>query len=243
MSKSVLVIGVGAVEGVGAAVGRKFAKEGFHAFLIGRTQEKLALAAKQIEAQGGNASAIVCDCTKSDEVSAAFNAVEQQTGSPPTVVIYNAGNNFAKDLLEITDEEFEASWRVCAFGAFVCAREAGRRMVPAGGGTIVFTGATASIRSKPPFTAFASAKAAERAVAHGLARQFGKDGLHVAHVIIDGVINGEQVKNKFPGAIDHFGEDGTLSVDAIADAMWSLHNQDRTAWTLELDLRPYKEQF
>ena len=116
-------------------------------------------------------------------------------------------------------------------------------MVPNGGGTVIFTGATASMRSRPPFIGFASAKAAERAVAHGLARQFGPQGLHVAHVILDGAINGNQVKSRFPGIVDHLGEDGMLSIDGIADAMWMLHNQPRTAWTLELDLRPYKEKF
>ncbi len=191
----------------------------------------------------GTATPVPTDCTEPSHVTRLFETVEKETGSPPRLVIYNAGNNFPKDVLELTDEEFEASWRVCGFGAFLSGREAARRMVPNGGGTLVFTGATASIRSRPPFIAFASAKAAERAIAHGLARQFGPQGLHVAHVIVDGAIHGEQVKSRFPGIVDHLGEDGMLAPDAIADAMWTLHQQPRTAWTLELDLRPYKETF
>ena len=128
-------------------------------------------------------------------------------------------------------------------GGFLTGREAARRMIPAGGGTLIFTGATASIRARPPFTAFASAKAALRAVAQGMAREFGAQGLHVAHSIIDGVIDGEIVNTRFPQIKESLGEDGMLSPDAIADAYWSLHTQDRTAWTHELDLRPYKEQF
>ena len=116
-------------------------------------------------------------------------------------------------------------------------------MLPNGGGSLLFTGATASIRARPPFTAFASAKAALRAVAHGMAREFGAQGLHVGHVIIDGAIGGEVVKSRYPQAVEQLGEDGMLGIDAIADAFWVLHRQDKTAWTLELDLRPYKEKF
>ena len=244
MSKdSAIVVGVGAREGVGAAVSRRLSKEGLHVFVAGRTGERLDAVAKEIEANGGACTPVVADCTAPGDVTRLFETVEKESGSAPRVVIYNAGNNFPKDLLELTDEEFESSWKVCGFGAFLCAREAGRRMVPNGGGTVIFTGATASLRSRPPFIAFASAKAAERAIAHGLARQFGPQGLHVAHLIIDGAIFGDQVKSRFPGAEDHLGEDGMLSVDGIADAMWMLHQQDRTTWTLELDLRPYKETF
>jgi len=240
---SAIVIGVGAQEGVGAAVSRRLAQEGLHVFVAGRTAERLDRVAKEIEADGGACTAVVADCTIPGDMTRLFETVEKEFGSAPRVVIYNAGNNLPKDLLELSDEEFESLWRVCAFGAFLCAREAGRRMVPNGGGTVIFTGATASLRSRPPFIGFASAKAAERAIAHGLARQFGPQGLHVAHVIIDGAIFGEVVKSRYPGAVDQLGEDGMLSVDGIADAMWMLHTQHRTTWTLELDLRPYKETF
>lgn len=241
--ESAIVAGVGALEGVGAAASRRFAREGMHVFLAGRTVERLEAVARAIEAEAGRATPVPTDCTRPDDVTRLFDAVEQAGGAPPRLVVYNAGNNFPKDLLELTDEEFEASWRVCGFGAFLTGREAARRMPERGGGTLIFTGATASLRSRPPFIAFASAKAAERAIAHGLARQFGPQGLHVAHLIIDGAILGDQVKSRFPGVVDQLGEDGMLSPDGIADAMWMLHRQAPTTWTLELDLRPAKETF
>ena len=238
-----IVAGVGAIEGVGGAASRRFAREGLHVFVAGRTPEKIEAVAQRIEADGGTATPVPTDCTVPGDVTALFDRVEAETGSPPRLVLYNAGNNFPKDFLELTPEEFEGSWRVCGLGAFLAGQEAARRMPANGGGTLLFTGATASVRSRPPFVAFASAKAAERAVAHGLARQFGPQGLHVAHLIIDGVILGEQIKSRFPAAVDRLGEDGMLSPDGIADAMWMLHRQPPTTWTLELDLRPYKETF
>ena len=240
---SALVIGVGAGQGLGAALARRFAREGLGVFVSGRTEEKLKAVAAAIRSDGGRAEAVAGDCTLAGDVSAIFDAVEARTGSPPRLVVYNTGNNRFSPLVEMSDEFFEGLWRTCAFGAFLCGREAARRMVPAGGGTLIFTGATASLRSRPPFTAFASAKAAERAVAHGMAREFGPEGLHVAHVVIDGVIDGEQVNSRFPAIKEGLGQDGMLSIDAIAEAYWALHCQDRRAWTLELDLRPYREKF
>ena len=139
------------------------------------------------------------------------------------------------------DAFFLDLWRLCCFGGFVFGREAARRMLPAGAGTLIFTGATASLRARPPFTAFASAKAALRALAHGMAREFGPQGLHVGHVIVDGMIDGDQINRRFPQFKDQKGADGMLDPDAIADAYWALHAQQRSAWTLELDLRPFKE--
>jgi NAD(P)-dependent dehydrogenase (short-subunit alcohol dehydrogenase family) len=145
-------------------------------------------------------------------------------------------------LLEMSDELFEATWRTSCYGGFLVGREAARRMLPAGG-TLIFTGATASLRARRPFTAFASAKAALRSVAHGMAREFGSRGLHVGHVIVDGVIDGDQVNERFPQLKERLGADGMLAPDDIAGAYWQLHRQPRSAWTLELDLRPYKESF
>lgn len=234
---------MGAGRGLGAALCRRFGREGMKVFVAGRTAGKVEAVAGAIREAGGAAEALVADCTVAAEVEAMFDAVERAAGGPPRLVVYNTGNNRFSPLVEMSDEFFEGLWRSCAFGAFVCGREAARRMVPAGGGTLIFTGATASLRSRPPFTAFASAKAAERAVAHGMAREFGSEGLHVAHVIIDGVIDGDQVNSRFPALKERLGEDGMLSVDAIAEAYWALHCQDRRAWALELDLRPYKEKF
>lgn len=237
-----LVIGVGAENGVGAAVCRRFAREGFHVIPCGRTEAKVARVAEALREAGHAASHAVGDCTTAEDVAGYFDAAEA-AGHVPRVVVYNAGNNMASPLLEMTDAFFEDCWRVACFGGFLVGREAARRMLPAGGGTLLFTGATASMRSRPPFTAFASAKAGLRAIAHGMAREFGKEGLHVGHVVIDGVIDGELVNTKFPQIKDHLGDDGMLEPDDIAEAYWMLHAQPRSAWTLELDLRPDRENF
>jgi NAD(P)-dependent dehydrogenase (short-subunit alcohol dehydrogenase family) len=185
---------------------------------------------------------VVTDATVEEEVIRLFDTVEDH-GGPPELVVYNAGNNEFRPLLEMDAQFWEGLWRLCCFGGFLAGREAARRMLPRGGGTLIFTGATASIRSRPPFTAFASAKAALRALAFGMAREFGPQGLHVGHIIIDGVIDGDRVNQRFPQLKQQRGEGGMLDPDAIAAEYWGLHRQDRSAWALELDLRPYKEQF
>ena len=243
MSQGAVVIGVGAPSGLGAALCRRFAREGLHVFPSGRTVERIETIAEEIRASGGQAKAVAGDCTSATDVARLFDSVESETGAPPVLVVYNAGANQPGALLDTTDEVFEQLWRTCAFGSFLCARESARRMLPVGSGTVIFTGATASLRARPPFTSFASAKAAERAVAHGMSREFGPHGLHVAHVVIDGIIDGDVVMKRFPQIKERLGEDGMLSLDSIADAYWLLHVQERTAWSLELDLRPYKEKF
>jgi NAD(P)-dependent dehydrogenase (short-subunit alcohol dehydrogenase family) len=242
MSDVAIVIGVGAEAGVGAALCRRFAREGMHVVVAGRTEEKIERVAASIASNGGQANAFAMDATSAADTANLFDRAEA-LGAPPKLVVYNAGNNGFSPMLEMSDAFFEDLWRICAFGAFLTGREAARRMIPAGGGSVLFTGATASLRARPPFTAFASAKAAERSVAHGMAREFGAQGLHVGHVVIDGVIDGDQVNGRFPGIKERMGEDGMLDIDAIADAFWMLHKQHPTAWTLELDLRPYKEKF
>ncbi len=235
------MIGVGASAGLGASLCRRFAAEGVPVFVAGRTLERISAVASDIETSGGRATPKVTDATSASDVVALFDAVVE-SGSPPTVAIYNVGNNRFRPLLEMDDAFFEDLWRLCCFGGFLFGREAARRMLP-GGGTLLFTGATASLRARPPFTAFAAAKAGLRALAQGMAREFGPQGLHVGHVIIDGMIDGDQLNRRFPDLKQQKGEDGMLSVDAIADAYWALHGQHRSAWSFELDLRPFKESF
>ncbi len=239
MGGRALVIGVGAPAGLGAALCRRFAGEGMHVILAGRTQARLDVVAEEIRAGGGQATPAAGDTTLAADVTRIFDAV----GEPPELVVYNAGNNRFRPLLEMDDDFFADVWRLCCFGGFLVGREAAARMLPRGGGTLIFTGATASIRARPPFTAFASAKAALRALAHGMAREFGPKGLHVGHVIIDGMIDGDQLNQRFPDLKAQRGEDGMLRIDAIADAYWALHTQQRSAWTLELDVRPFVEPF
>ena len=170
MTEAGIVVGVGARQGLGGALCRRLGREGLHVFVAGRTLKKLDDVVGEIQSAGGKATAVVTDCTVHDDVERLFDAVEREAGAAPVFVIHNAGNNRFSPLLEMTEDFFEDVWRVCAFGGFLVGREAARRMVPAGGGTLIFTGATASIRARPPFTAFAAAKAAERALAQGMAR-------------------------------------------------------------------------
>lgn len=240
-----IVFGVGAVEGLGAALCRRFAAEGYHLLVSGRTQDKIERVAQQIRDGGGSAEAVVADVTRETDVTAAI-AKAMQPGDgfePADLVIYNAGNNQAIDFLDLDAKTFEDFWRVCCLGGFLVGREAARALLPLGRGSILFTGASGSLRGRPKFAHFAAAKAGLRMISQSMAREFGPRGLHVAHVVIDGGINGERLRRNRPQMVAERGEDGLLGLDAIAEAYWQLHRQPRTAWTQELDLRPYKESF
>ncbi len=236
-----LVIGVGAESGLGAALARRFAREGLRVMVAGRTPERLRIVAEQIAATRGAVAIKVADATSEADVAALFDEADRD--GDLALVAYNVGNNIAASAQDTTPELFERLWRQNALGGFVVGREAARRFSQRGQGTILFTGATASLRARPPFLAFAAAKAALRAVAQGLAREFGSTGVHVAHIVIDGVIAGEYAATNFADYARSKGADGVLAVDDIADAYWALHCQKRSAWTHEMDLRPFKEPF
>jgi NAD(P)-dependent dehydrogenase (short-subunit alcohol dehydrogenase family) len=236
-----LVVGVGAESGLGAGLARRFAREGLRVVIAGRTEERLQAAATHIRSAGGSVVVKAADATSEADVTALFDEATKENNLE--LVAYNVGNNFAAPALETETRLFEDLWRQNALGGFVTGLEAIRRFLPRQKGTLLFTGATASLRARPPFLAFASAKAALRAVAQGLAREFGPQGIHVAHIIIDGVIQGEYAATKFPDYVRSKGENGVLAVNAIADAYWVLHRQLASAWTHELDLRPFKEPF
>jgi NAD(P)-dependent dehydrogenase (short-subunit alcohol dehydrogenase family) len=240
-----VVVGVGAERGLGAALCRRFAAEGYHVLVAGRPPEKIAQVVKTIGAAGGSAEAIAVDTTREDDVAGLFNrAMAPGTGrSPADVVIFNAGNNRRIDFRELSAEQFEDFWRVGCFGGFLVGREAARRLTPLGRGTIIFTGASASLRGKPGFAHFAAAKAGLRRIAQSMAREYGPLGIHVAHVVIDGGIEGDRLLSRVPNLAAERGEDGLLGIDAIADTYWSIHKQQRSAWTQEVDLRPFKEPF
>jgi len=236
-----LVIGVGAESGLGAALARRFAREGLRVMVAGRTPERLRIVAEQIAATGGAVAIKVADATREADVAALFDEADRD--GDLSLVVYNVGSNVAASAQDTTLELFERLWRQNALGGFVVGREAARRFSQRGRGTILFTGATASLRARPPFLAFAAAKAALRAVAQGLAREFGPKGVHVAHIVVDGVIAGEYAATNFADYARSKGADGVLAVDDIADAYWALHCQKRSAWTHETDLRPFKEPF
>ncbi|NRA03857.1 MAG: SDR family NAD(P)-dependent oxidoreductase [Myxococcales bacterium] len=238
-----IVVGVGAEAGVGGAVCKRLAREGLQVFVAGRTADKIGEIERVIKEAGGAATPVVTDTTLEDQVIRLFDVVRDAGPGKLEIVVYNAGNNRFGNFREMEVGFFEEVWRVCCLGGFLVGREAARRMLPAGGGTLIFTGATASIRGRPPFTAFASAKAGLRAIAQSMAREFGPQGLHVAHSVIDGAIRGDQILKRFPEFAERKGEGGMLEPEAIAETYWQLHRQHATAWTHELDLRPAREPF
>jgi NAD(P)-dependent dehydrogenase (short-subunit alcohol dehydrogenase family) len=242
---SAIVVGVGAEQGLGAALCRRFAAQGYHVFVAGRTSGKIDKAAQTIAGTGGRAEPIVTDTTSEVDVARLFDrAMAARDGlSPVDLVVYNAGNNQRIDFREVTAKQFEDFWRVGCFGGFLVGREAARRLVPLGRGTVIFTGASASLRGKPGYAQFAAAKAGLRMIAQSMAREYGPQGIHVAHVIIDGGIDGERLRASRPQIVDERGEDGMLNIDAIAEVYWQIHRQPRSAWTHEVDLRPFKEPF
>ncbi len=240
-----VVIGVGAELGVGAAVSRRFAREGYHLLVAGRTQAKIDQVVHSIEASGGSAEAVVTDATQEDQVISLFDrAMAPGPGrAPADVVVFNAANNRRIDFREVEAQLFEDFWRVACFAGFLAGREAARRLVPLGRGTVLFTGASASLRGKPGYAQFAAAKAGLRMVAQSMAREYGPLGIHVAHIIIDGGIDGDRLRKSAPDAVKARGEDGLLGVEPIAEAYWQIHRQHRSAWSQEIDLRPFKEPF
>ena len=240
-----VVVGVGAERGLGAALCRRFAAEDYHLLVAGRTHEKIERVVQTICQTGGSAESVVVDTAREDDVVRLFDrAMSPGDGrEPSSLVVFNAGNNQRIDFRELTAAQFEDFWRVGCFGGFLVGREAARRLAPLGRGTVIFTGASASLRGKPGFAHFAAAKAGLRMIAQSMAREYGPLGIHVAHVVVDGAINGDRVRNRMPALIKERGEDGLLGIDAIADTYWVIHRQPRSAWTQEVDLRPFKETF
>jgi NAD(P)-dependent dehydrogenase (short-subunit alcohol dehydrogenase family) len=240
-----VVVGVGAERGLGAALCRRFAAEGYHVLVAGRTPENIAQVARTIREAGGSAEPVAVDATREDDVVRLFDHAISPGGGrePADLVIFNAGNNQRIDFRALTVQQFEDFWRVGCFGGFLVGREAARRLASLGRGTIIFTGASASLRGKPGYAQFAAAKAGLRMVAQSMAREFGPLGLHVAHVVVDGGIDGDRLRKAVPTLIKERGEDGLLGIDAIAETYWHIHRQPRSAWTQEVDLRPFKETF
>jgi NAD(P)-dependent dehydrogenase (short-subunit alcohol dehydrogenase family) len=244
MSKSgaAVIIGVGPEQGLGAALARRFAAEGLHVYLAGRSEEKLHRVASSIRQTGGSAESVVADATVEADVEHLFSIIRNE-GRGVEIAAYNVDSNIPSPLLETDPETFSLLWRQNCLGAFFFGKAAVRTMQPRQKGTLFFTGATASWRAKPPFTAFAAAKAGLRALAQGMAREFSPQGIHVVHAVIDGVINGDRARRQFPDYVKAKGEGGLLELEAIAETYWAIHRQHPSAWTHELDLRPYKEPF
>ncbi|RKG95237.1 SDR family NAD(P)-dependent oxidoreductase [Corallococcus sp. CA053C] len=245
LKPTAVVVGVGAEQGLGAALCRKFAAQGYHVLVAGRTGAKVSQVVQTLYARQGSGEAIITDTTKEADVVSLFErALSPGPGfAPVDLVVFNAGNNRKVPFRELDAAQFEDFWRVGCFGGFLVGREAARAMVPLGRGTVLFTGASASLRGKPGFAQFAAAKAGLRMISQSMARELGPQGLHVAHVIIDGGINGERLRSLAPQPVLAREDDGLLDIDAIAETYWQLHRQHRSAWTQEVDLRPFKESF
>ena len=241
-----VVFGVGGERGIGGAVCKRFAQEGYHVIVAGRTQSKMDEVLKAIAATGkGSAEALPTDVTIEADVIAAFDrAMNPGSGREPAdVVISNAGNNAIIDFTKLTAAQFEDFWRVGCFSGFLVGREAARRLVPLGRGTVIFTGASGSMRGKPGFAHFAAAKAGLRMISQSMAREYGPKGIHVAHVVVDGGIDGDRLRGAIPAMVERLGPEGLLGPEAIVENYWMLHKQPRSAWTQELDVRPFKENW
>ncbi|HSW13353.1 MAG TPA: SDR family NAD(P)-dependent oxidoreductase [Solimonas sp.] len=240
-----LVVGVGGRVGIGAAVAKRFATEGLHVHIVGRTAAKLDEVVANIVDAGGKASAIVNTLGSEREVAALFEALGSQALD---AVVYNAAfKNVPRRFLTTPPAFIEDNWQLSCIAGLMVGQAALRRMQPQGRGTLIVTGATASLRGKPAFAAFASAKAGLRSWTLALAREAAPLGIHVAHAVIDGVVAGDRVKETGGGLgrllVASRGKDGALLPEQIADNYWQLHAQPRGAWTRELDLRPWKENF
>ncbi|MBN3853170.1 SDR family oxidoreductase [Paraburkholderia sp. Ac-20340] len=238
--KAVLVIGAG--DATGGAIARRFAREGYIACVTRRNADKLAPLVAQIEAEGGVAHAFGSDARKEEDMVALFAEIEANI-APIEVAIFNIGANVRFSVTETTARVYQKVWEMACFAGFLMGREAAKAMLPRARGSILFTGATASLRGRAGFSAFAGAKHALRALAQSMARELGPEGIHVAQVIVDGAIDTEFIRENFPERYKLKERDGILNPEHIADAYWTLHQQPRDAWTHEMDLRPWIEEW
>jgi NAD(P)-dependent dehydrogenase (short-subunit alcohol dehydrogenase family) len=218
MARDKVCVVIGAGDATGGAIARRFAKGGYTAVVTRRSADKLAPLAEKIKAQGGKVHPFGSDAREEEEVVELFRKIEADIGDVE-VFVFNIGGNVRFDIRDTTSRVYRKVWEMTAFAGFLTAREAAKAMVPRGQGTMLFTGATASLRGGRGFSAFA-----------------------VAHVIVDGAIDTEWIKTNFPDRYNA-GPDAILNPDHIAETYWQLHTQPRSAWTFEMDLRPWKENW
>lgn len=246
IKRNATVAVIGAGDYIGAAIARKFAAEGYIVFAGRRTADKLAVLKSEIEAAGGACVTRGLDARKEEEVTAFLAAADAH--APLEVVIFNVGANVNFPLLDTTERVFRKVWEMACYSGFLAGREAARLMLPRGQGSIFFTGATASLRGGVGYAAFASAKFGLRAVAQSMARELGPKNIHVAHLIIDAGVDTAFVRDRIRAAqgeeaVKNLPPDRLMNPSSIADTYWQLHQQTRDAWTHELDIRPYGEQW
>lgn len=241
-----VALGIGAGDAIGAAFARRFAKGRYRVAVARRDPARSAALVREIEAAGGTAAAYTVDAREEGSIAALFDAVERDLG-PVDVCLYNAGANFKSPLQDTSTEMFQKVWALGCFGGFLAGREAARRMTPRGAGTILYTGATASMRGGAGFAAFSAAKFGLRALAQSMARELGPLGIHVAHLVIDGGVDSPAIharRRAANGGEDvSFPPDSLMDLASIAEAYWMLSQQSRDAWTHELDIRPFVESW
>ena len=238
--KAILVVGAG--DATGGATARRFAREGYIACVTRRSADKLAPLVAQIEAAGGKAVPFGSDARNEDEVIKLVQHIEREI-APIEAAVFNVGGNVRFGITETTTRVYTKVWEMAALAGFLMGREVAKVMLPRERGSIFFTGATASLRGRDGFAAFAGAKHALRALAQSMARELGPKGIHVAHLVIDGAIDTAFIRDTFPERYKLKEKEGIVNPDAIAEAYWQLHTQPKNAWTHEMDLRPWMEPF
>ena len=242
MNNKKVVLVVGAGDATGGAIAKRFAKEGFIACVTRRSADKLQPLVDAIKAEGGEAHGFACDARKEEDVVAMVEQIESQIG-PIEAFVFNIGANVPCSILEETARKYFKIWEMACFSGFLNAREVAKRMAKRQRGTLLFTGATAGLRGAAGFAAFAGAKHGIRALAQSMARELGPMNIHVAHVVVDGAIDTDFIRDTFPEKYATKDQDGILDPEHIAENYWYLHNQPRDAWTFELDLRPWNERW
>ncbi len=238
--KVVLVVGAG--DAIGSAIATRFAQEGYTVCMARRNGDRLAPLVDELNQQGLAAYAFTCDARKEDELIGLFEHVESSIGALE-VVVFNIGANVPMKIVDTDSRKFFKIWEMACFSGFLTGREAAKRMLTRGQGTIIFTGATASLRGAAGFGAFASAKAGLRAMAQSLAKEMGPQNIHVAHVVIDAPVDTAWIMENVPEASELKGNDGLVVPAHLAENYLMLHNQPRDAWTFELDIRPWSESW
>lgn len=240
--KPPVAVVIGAGDATGGAIARRFAREGYATVVTRRRREALDSLLQSIEAEGGQAHGFGCDARDEDAMVELFKHIKEQIGNIE-VMVFNIGANVRYSITETTERVYRKVWEMAALAGFLAGREAAKAMLPRNKGTIIFTGATASLRGGSGFSAFSGAKFALRALAQSMARELGPKGIHVAHPIIDGAIDTDFIRDNFPDMYARKEQDGILNPEHIAEQYWQIHCQPRDAWTHELDLRPWMETF
>ena len=239
MTDQPIALIIGAGDHLGSAIARRFAKEGFH-IVATRRRGDLSQLEQDVTALGADITATHSDAREEDQVIQLIEDVESRLG-PIEVCVFNIGGNVRYGITETSAQVYRKVWEMCSFAGFLIGREVSKRMLTRQGGSILFTGASASLRGNAGFSAFAGGKHALRALAQSMARELGPQGIHVGHIVVDGIIDNRNTEAVMPELFASKGPGGVIQPDDLAELYWQLHRQPRSAWTFELDARPYKE--